>query len=295
MRLLNADIIELKQQDRLAVPTATELRDILMFLGEAEPQTCAVALIASQIMRPCETTYLNWLNQGSLQSFWVDVDKNRITKMQHPSYKAKGMLTKTNKTKVSYRMLKKPMFSVWTSEQLLKYRAKYGDCQYGQVFPWKCANTLTKFFSRLRKQHGHELPCLLETTNEFLKGEDKTQFRISPYSFRRFAFTFHYWTTFNQDIVALSLFAGHTDVKTTWEYVYPKECIGLTQEMVDLKITFDQLVFGIDMRQLKLPQFVKQQELFASQLPIVDGQRNLLNYCMPETQPMRNIGSGRIN
>lgn len=273
------DILEIKSAHKLAVPTVTEVRQLLDFLGEAEPQTCAIALIASQIMRPSETTYLNWNQSGAFQSFFIDIDKNKITQMQHPSYKARPMLMKNNKTKVSYKMLRKPMFSNWVGEQLLKYRSKYGDCAYNYVFPWRTANTLGKFFSRLRRNHGHQLPFLLETTNEILKGEDKTSYRISPYSFRRFAFTFHYWVTFKQDIVAVSLFAGHTDVKTTWEYVYPKECIGLTQEMIDIGITWDQFVFGIDLHQTKLMSFQSQQNNLLLESLIPKGQRRISDYC----------------
>jgi len=149
------------------VQRATEVRTVLTFLEEGDPHACALGCIASQIMRPSESAYLNWNQNTPFQSFFYNEERNQIVEMQHPTYKAKPMLMRSNKTKITYRMLRKPMFSRWLSEQLLKYRAKHGDCHYGQVFPWKDGAALTKFFSRLRLQHGRSLPFLLDTCNNF--------------------------------------------------------------------------------------------------------------------------------
>lgn len=282
MRFQDADTIEIKQASVAATLNNVEMRLILETIGEGEALSCALALVGSQIMRPAELSYLSWLH-----SFTIDIDKNRITKMQHPTYKSKSLIMRSNKTKITYMMLKKQMFSNWASEQLLKYRAKYGDCLNGLVFPWRSAGCVTKQWQRFRLMNCHKLPFLLDRTNETLKGADKTQYRITAYSFRRFAFTFHYWVTFNKDIVSLCNFAGHKHIETTWEYIYPKEAIGLTQEMIDKRITWDQFVFGFDLRQMKLKDWQHEQAMLYAQLPIAQGQRKLDDYLKQPTKLSR--------
>ena len=290
MRFQEADIIELRYSIARPICHRDELREFLLSPHLLPHHRCGFGLIASQIMRPKETAYLNWYNK----SFNIDVDQNRIIEMQHPAYKARIQTLPSNLRKITYLMLKKPFFSRWLSDALLRYRQEYGECYNGQVFPWTTGGALDKAITRLRNKHGIELPFLHERLNDSVKGKVAAIYRVHPYTFRHFAFTFHYWVTFNQDIISLKEFAGHESVETTWGYVHSKEEIGLTDEMIAQGISWDQFVFGIDLRQAKINQYIRP----AIQLPVppkTQGQRSILNYMVPDSHnPLLSASRVRI-
>ncbi|MFW6119397.1 MAG: hypothetical protein ACOC80_00625 [Petrotogales bacterium] len=95
---------------------------------------------------------------------------------------------------------------------------------------------------------------------EVLQGLDnKTQHRVCLYSLRRFAFTFHYYVTFNCDEIALAKAFGHTRPDTTLQYyVQPKEAIGLTDKMIADNITIDQFIHLHGKAQYTIPEFFPQ-------------------------------------
>lgn len=277
MRFEEADVIEIRYAQKQPICNNVELRQILLSPYLLPAHVCGYALLASQIMRPRETNFLNWYNN----SFTIDIDRQQIVSMQHPSYKAELRTLDSNLKKITYLMLPKPFFSKWLSARLLQYRRDYGECREGQVFPWTTSGALTRALARLRDKHGHELPFLHDLMNGAAKGAVAKMHRVHTYTFRHFGFTFHYWVTFNQDILALRDFAGHQDVETTWQYVHTKEEIGLTQEMIDRNISWDEFVFGIDLHQAKITAYIKK----LNPLPIpakTKGQRSILHYIQPD-------------
>ena len=55
---------------------------------------------------------------------------------------------------------------------------------------------------------------------------------------------------------------GHSNPKTTYEhYVFPKEAIGLTKEMIEDKTTIDQFIHLHGQKQSLLSDFVEKPEM----------------------------------
>ena len=78
--------------------------------------------------------------------------------------------------------------------------------------------------------------------------------------------TFSYWSKapigFNKDIIALSKYVGHSNPKTTYEhYIFPKESIGLTDEMINNKIDLGQFINLHGKKQTQLIDYIKKPEI----------------------------------
>lgn len=274
LRKDKADIVTVKCLYKYPVPTAQELRAMLDTLPKFDPLLIALTMLASQALRPVELCDLHWD-----EAFTFNQNNDLIQKMKHMVYKAKNRMLMTGQTKVTYKELQKPMYSKWLSHKLLKYKEYFGECQGNKIFPWTTNDALNKFFTTARKSKNPKLTFMLDKNHYPLKGQDKTRYRIHPYALRRFAFTFHYWTTYNQDIVSLSRDFGHSRIETTMNYyVFPKESIGLTDEMIKNKITFDEFVFGKDKDQEELARYIHQEQVLPIRTP---GQRAINEYILP--------------
>ena len=81
-------------------------------------------------------------------------------------------------------------------------------------------------------------------------------FRVSLHALRRFGTTFHYWVTYKKDVVKLSKLFGYSKIETAFQsYIMPFEAIGLTQEMIDNKISIDQFIQLRGKRQKVIPDW----------------------------------------
>jgi hypothetical protein len=141
------------------------------------------------------------------------------------------------------------------------------------VFPFSTPDSLHKWMAQIRRSAVHKLPFLLEKNLYTLKGQDKTRYRVSLYSLRRFAFTFHYYVSFNEDVVSLARNFGHSKIETTYNYyVFPKQSIGLQGEL-----TVDQLLRFKPLNDRQLSEFVITLQRSARAL-LVPGQRCLSDF-----------------
>lgn len=274
--MLDADVITVKCIYKYPVPHVTEIRRLLSLIPDFHPVKCALGLIGMQAMRPIELTHLRW--RGSFQSFFFDLSNTFIVKMRHLVFKPKNTLTTAGQKKRMYKEVEKPMFSEWLSRQLIGHLERYGDFFASKTFPWNTTDPINKFFSDARKNPNmvHAAPFLLDKNIYPVKGQSKTQYRICPYAFRRFAFTFHYWVTFNQDIVALAQCFGHTRPETTLQhYIFPKESIGLTDDMIQQKISFDEFLFIGIPGQNQLRSFIQKPTERIAREP---GQRSIMDF-----------------
>lgn len=174
------DAIRIKQLYKYPLPTAEEIRQILDFLPDFHPYKIALGLLAIQGMRPIELCKL------TRDCFIFNETKKYVIKMRHFVYKPRF----TKSGIVTYKEVEKPLYSKWLSDQIVGYLSTYPILPFDRLFPFTTPDSLHKFFINLRKKK--EFYFLHDKNTYTLKGQDKTQYRVNLYSFRRFAFTFHY-------------------------------------------------------------------------------------------------------
>jgi integrase len=237
------------------VPTAHEVKLFFDLLPDYSAEKLGYCFITSQIMRCTEICALRW--------HWLTIKDDKLRKMRHWVYKPMNRKTAQGRH-LYYKEVEKPCYSEYLSDQLIGYAKRAPVYENNKLFPWTTEDALQKHFIVLRKkiQAGKLAPeyqGFLDVMSKPIFGSVPIRHRISPYSLRRFAFTFHYWVTFKQDIIALAKHAGHSEVRTTLNhYVQPKEAIGLTQEMIDANITIDQFIHLEGKKQRKLEEFTPE-------------------------------------
>lgn len=221
-------VIRVKDVAAYPLPKFYELRMLLDSFTEFTSYKIAFAIMAIQGLRPIEVTRL------SRDCFIYNTDKTKIISMQYYAYKARN-----NKNKfATFKLIKKPMYSEWLSTQIINYLA-LNSCLGGTIFSFTTADMFNKTMSNIRKKG--KIKFMHEKITETLVGQNNTQYRISPYALRRFAFTFHYWITYKQEAVTLAKIFGHSKVDTTLSYyVFPKESIGLTDEDLENPLSIDE-------------------------------------------------------
>ncbi len=270
------DVVTVKALYRYPVPTATEFRTFLDRIPDFHPFKIAMGLIGIEAMRPIEVVNLKW------SGLFFSKDNTEIEKIRHMVYKPKNRITWICR-KTFYKEIEKPMFSKWLSDQIMGYREIYPQYAADKVFPWTTTHALSKLFTQARKSVSKgvgdfkDCPFLLEENTYQLKGQDKSLYRLHPYSFRRFAFSFHYYMTFGRDAVSLSRAFGHTKTETTMNhYVFPYETIGLCEDNVLHSIDIDTLL-GFKLTNRKLTEFYQgvKKQVYALRCP---GQRSLFDY-----------------
>lgn len=261
------DNVYIKKLWVFPVPTNYEVQLLLKILEDCDPIKIGFGLILVAGMRPVETTRTTW------KKFRYDAKSDRFTHLYHEIYKASNRKTKIGRN-LYFKQVKKIIAdrSDWFNDLLKNYHNTSPDYGGGRLFPFHKTDSYGKFFSQLRKRiKKRELPpaydsFLIKPTEHLLGCDSKTNYKITPYSLRRFAITFLYWSKapvgYDQDIVALSRYVGHSNPKTTYDhYVMPKEAIGLTQEMIDAKIGIDQFINCPMAYQQQIPDFVPKPTL----------------------------------
>jgi integrase len=259
------------------VPTAQELNQILDYFPDGSAYKLGILLIAVLGMRPKELTELRYSD--------IDIDKeNRPFQVRHKVYKAKnGTFDKS--LHYNRKEVLKPIWSEFLKDQIIEYMRIHPVYEHNKIFPWNTSDSLHKAFSQLRnkviKKQLKEYDFILDkvTETEIIKGQKFNIYRISPYSLRRFSFTYHYYITYNKDVITLSKNFGHSRPDTTLQYyVMPKESVGLTEEMINNKINIDQFILLKGKSQMVIPDFTiddvkKRMRGF--------GQVNLFNWINP--------------
>ena len=255
------DKVLVKRLWKCPVPTNKEVRKILDLLKDYDPLKIALVLMLVAAPRPSEVVSATW------SKFVFNHETSTFTDWRHYVYKPVNRKTNTNNRwyfkEVSKRIASK---SSILNKLLLGYQNNCSKFPNDKVFPFSKGDSLNKLFSIIRKQvkNGQLLPeyeCFLEKISEPIHGCDsKTQYRISPYSLRRFAITFLYWSKrpigFDKDIVALARYIGHTKPATTYEhYVMPKESIGLTEHLIEQGVGIDDFIMNVGANQKTIDFF----------------------------------------
>lgn len=250
-----ADIVRVKRLWKPAIFTNYEVRLLFDLIPDYHHQKVALGFIALQMMRPSEICDMKWA--------WLKTRDGQIKEHTHTVYKAKNQKVKSG-VSVTYKEVKKPIYSAWLAEQTAGYHKRAPSYEYGKMFQWTTTDALRKWLILARKAARAKklepmYDFLLDKCDEVVKGATGTQYRATLYSLRRFAITFHYWVTFKQDIVALANHIGHADPRTTFShYVKPKEAIGLTQQMIDDEITIDEFIHLQGKKQRQLVEYTPE-------------------------------------
>ena len=269
---LQGDHVIIKKLHTPPLPTAKELKAIFDSLPDYHPYKIAFGLIAIQGMRPAEVVDLTWNN------FIYNKRRTRIVQIKHNVYKPQSRITHSG-TRCFYKEVKKPFFSLWLSNQILGYASQYPSYPYKRVFPFTKPDSLRKYFNLIRKKLNVEYPFLLDTCSFVLFGQGNKQYRINPYSLRRFAFTYHYYTTFARDSINLSRSFGHSTVSTTLDYyVFAKETIGLTDEDIKANIGIDKFIGFTSKKDKHLYEYFPHLNPEEGKLLSFPGQRKITDY-----------------
>lgn len=275
-----ADIVRVKAINKYPVPKNHELLEFLEILPDYHPYKLAMALIAIQGMRPKEVAGLTW------EGIIMNEEKSQVKRIKHLVYKPANRHFH-GKLSSLYKEVEKPCFSKWLSDQIIGYAQRYPKYPFNKIFSFTTPDVFHKFFSKIRRDEkklaaaGREkFPFVLDWNVWTVKGQDKTLYRVSPYSFRRFAFTYHYYVTFEQDVVSLAKSFGHTKTETTYDhYLFPKEAIGLTDQMIKDKIPMDAFIgfMKADNTLLETFQAELKPEVMILKAP---GQRTIRDYAL---------------
>ena len=236
------------------VPTGQELNQMLDYFADGSAYKLAILLLAYCGMRPKELTDLRYSD--------IDVDnEQRPYQLRHRVYKARNGASNTS-LHYNRKEVLKPIKSEYLKDQLVDYMRTHPVYERNKIFSWNTSDGLHKAFSQLRNKvlrkevNGYDFILDKVAETEIIKGQKFNLYRISPYSLRRFAFTFHYYTTFNKDFVTLSKEFGHARPDTTLQYyIMPKESIGLTEKMLQEKVDFDQFIRLKGKNQMIIPDF----------------------------------------
>ncbi len=257
-QISEGDRLIVKPLYKYPVPTAHEVKILLDTFPDYSQIKVALGILIFQGLRPSELIGLSW------HRFKFDEERTRITEMTHIVYKPSNRKTHTG-SNYYFKELKKPMYSRWLSDQLIGYSKICANYERQRMFCWTKTDSLKTYFESLRKkaknkQLPEEYNFLLDQNFEVVIGKNYLKYRISTYSLRRFSFTFHYYVTFKQDVVALARAFGHSRPETCLNhYIMPKEAIGLTQEMIDAKITMDEFVNSSIANQTVINDFQKAE------------------------------------
>lgn len=246
----------------------TELNKVLNLLDDFHQYKVALGLLAIQGLRPAELCDL------TRDNFIFSNDGQRIVKMRHFVYKPKN-----NKSGITtYKEVEKPIYSKWLSDQLIGYMKTTPQYKFNKLFSFTTSDSLHKYLVNLRKNKGKEMPFLLEKINENVKGQaNKTTYRFTLYSLRRFSFTFHYWVTYNKDAVQLAKIFGHSKVDTTLtHYIQRKEAIGLVESNNFKNTSLDEFI-GLVPKTEQLTAFFEAIEKHTKET-LVEGQRTLSQF-----------------
>lgn len=255
------DRVIVKQLWKFPVPTAHEVKLLLDHFEDYSKAKVGLGLIAVSALRPIELTRLTW------QRFQVNED-GMVASFFHKVNKPAGRQTKNGRN-YHEKEIRKPVlkWSRWLSEQVSGYARTAPRLECGSLFPWRQTTSVSKYISNLRKQvKNGELDsrydCFLDKNSYTAAGPSQPiPFRINCYSLRRFCMTFHFYTTFGMDPVATAKFFGHSEAATTLgHYIQPKEAIGLSQEMIDSGVTFDEFVHLRGKKQMRLVDFDPEWE-----------------------------------
>ena len=241
------DNVFIKQIWKYPVPTNEELKLFFDLLEDDNPLKVGFGLMLVTCGRPVEIVNIKW------SRFRYDQDEQRFTTLFHNTYKPTNRKSKVGRH-IYYKEVKKNLYSNWLNQLLINHHKNYNNLPGHKVLPFYTTDSFNKIFSVIRKKLKNKklssmYNFLLDTNIKHIKGNNasKTKYRISPYSLRRFGITFLYWTKspigFNKDIVALAKYVGHSNPRTTYEhYVYPKDAIGLTDEMINNNIGIDEFI-----------------------------------------------------
>jgi integrase len=241
------DRIFIKQLWKYPVPTAEELNTLLTQFKDDDPVKIAFWTMIVTGARPVEVVRLQW------NRFVYDPKNKEFARLLHETYKPSNRASKIGRH-YYFKQVRKEISSKSKqySKLLLNYQHTCPKYDSNKLFPFTTPDALDKHLSRLRKKlqknKDPKLAFLFDTNIVQIKGIDsRRKYRISLYSLRRFAITFLYYSKapvgFDKDIVALAKYIGHTNPRTTYEsYVMPKEAIGLTQDLINKKVTIDEFL-----------------------------------------------------
>lgn len=229
------------------VPTNLEVKLLLDLFPKYNAKRIFLGFMLVTGARPIEITRLNW------NSFEFDKIKQKFNYLYHYAYKPTNRVVKTGNHKY-FKQLKKEIYnkSKWFNELLLEYQNHSPIYESNRLFGFTSTDAVQKTFKELRKRISSDPKYYFLKEEINVSAENNiggSRYRVTLYSLRKFAITFLYWSKkpigYDQDIISLSKYIGHSDVKTTLNhYVYPKESIGLTEEMIDKKITLDEFIFS---------------------------------------------------
>ena len=241
--------VVIKEISKYETPTVQEIRSIMKLLPEYHPYKASLGLILIQGLRPAEVSGLNWNN------FVFDTQKKEIISMNHLIYKPRNTKHYRSTTHL-YKKIEKPFYSKWLSDQLIGYKERYPALEHNKVFPFSNSDVFNAIFKRLRKKYGKKLPFLLDKVSYTIEGDPyRCRHRIHAYALRHFSFTYHYWNTFNQDVLALTRAFGHSRPETAFKhYIFPKQTIGLDKSYSNI----DDFLAFVPKDQTTLPGFKKE-------------------------------------
>lgn len=246
------DRVVIRSADVYPIPTGHEVKLLFETAEEGTPICVALGIMAHCGLRPIENARQPWSG--------IALNKEqRPCNLRHLAYKPSNRRSHTS-TSYYFKELNKDIKSLWLQNQIVllaKRSEKYKD---NRMFPWTTDDAIAKHFSDLRHaikkgKYPEEYGVFLEQMTKTIYGTCKDQYRISPYSLRRFAMTFWHYTN-GADPIKTAKYFGHSNHSTTTNhYLYPKEAIGLTQEMIDAKVTFDEFVHLHGKKQMQLLHF----------------------------------------
>ncbi len=230
-------------------PTNEELKLLLDLLEDGHPYKVVLSLIAFSGVRPIEACGLRWHN------FRKD-SSGRFVEFTHRIYKATNNMNKASITTI-FKAIRKPILSDFLQNQLQLWESKGIRNINDKLFSFGKPDSVQKWLNLQRKIAkagglGDEYEFLTDPSLVPLTHNCMNRHRITMYSLRRFCLTFLFWTVYhrkakyNRDGAALLMsreYSGHSRPSTLLDhYILPPESIGLTQDMVESKIGFDQFV-----------------------------------------------------
>lgn len=225
------------------VPNNEEVKKIFELLPEGNYLKVALGFILIGL-RPQEVADLTW------DCIKFD-EKDNIKYIEHFIYKPTNRINQRS-VNVVYKVSRKILLSRWLEYQIKLYR----DCReiypHNKMFHFSTADVFNKFFSKIRKLQKNnkinkkynvegDYSFLLEKLTMPLNNSscDKTNYRISPYSFRRFGLSLIHWIYYKGNPYKTIEYSGHSRVDTLMNhYIQSKEAIGLVND----NILFDNFI-----------------------------------------------------
>lgn len=276
------DRVIVKQLWKFPVPTAYEVKLLFDALEDYSPEIVGLGIMVVDGLRPIEVTRLTWPR--------LMIEDAGVREICHFINKPAGKQTRRGKN-FEEKEIRKPVleWSKWLSDQIIGY-AKIAASYEGQhCFQWTSSDGLCKYLRYLRdeiqahpEQYGSEYACFFDKNSYVKIGPNQPiPYRINPYSLRRFSITFHHYTTCGGDPIKTAKMFGHSAAATTLgHYIMPKEAIGLTQQMIDAKITIDEFIHLYGRKQMRILDFDPRWEKRFT--PV--GQKTLGDFAMTEIE-----------